>query len=138
MPEKRYTDFTDLDCWKLAHEIKKDVYKITLKLPKEETYNLKSQARASACSITANIAEGYGRFHYQENIQFCRQARGSLEETRDHLLSIGALYLDLKQEAAVTIRKCLKCKEKINGYISYLRRCKQNETEDEKEAVAKN
>ena len=37
-------------------------------------------------SITANIAEGHGRYHFQENIQFCRQARGSLTETLDHLI----------------------------------------------------
>ncbi len=110
----------------MAHEIRKDVYTITKKLPKEEDYNLKSQSRRSSCSIAANIAEGHGRFHYQENIQFCRQARGSLEETRDHMIAIVALYEELKPEAADVIRKCLKLKPKLNGYISFLQKCKKN------------
>lgn len=121
---KQYSDFTDLEIWKLGHEIKKDVYEITKKLPKEEKYNLISQPRSSACSVTANIAEGHGRFHFQENMQFCRQARGSLDETRDHLMSIGALYPELKQQSALIIQKCIRLKPKINGYIAYLKRCK--------------
>lgn len=122
--EVKYKDFTDLDIWKQAHEIRKDVYKLTDKLPKSEEYNLKSQPRRSSCSVGANIAEGHGRYHYQENIQYCRQARGSLDETRDHLIVIGALYDDLKMECARIIDKCVKLKPKINGYISFLVDCK--------------
>ncbi|PIR76366.1 MAG: four helix bundle protein [Candidatus Magasanikbacteria bacterium CG10_big_fil_rev_8_21_14_0_10_42_10] len=98
---------------------------MTKKLPDSEKYNLVSQARRSACSICANIAEGYGRFHYQENIQYCRQARGSLDETRDHLIAIGALYSKLKEEAIKIISTCLELRPKINGYISFLNRCKR-------------
>ena len=54
---------------------------------KFETYNLKPQILSSSRSITANIADGFGRFHHQENIQFCRQARGSLSETLEHAIT---------------------------------------------------
>jgi|SaaInlStandDraft_5_1057022.scaffolds.fasta_scaffold340859_1 four helix bundle protein len=133
--EGKYKDFTDLDIWKLGHEIRKDIYKITDKLPKSEEYNLKSQSRRSSCSISSNIAEGHGRYHYQENIQYCRQARGSLDETRDHLLAIGGLYENLKDESAIIINKCLLLKPKINGYISFLVDCKKKKgyNVDEKE-----
>jgi len=55
--------------------------------PKSEEYHLKSQALDSSRSVTANIAEGFGRFHHQENIQFCRQSRGSLDETLEHIIT---------------------------------------------------
>ena len=55
------------------------------KLPVQEKWSLVDQLRRSAQSIPANIAEGYGRFYFQESIRFCYIARGSLEETFSHL-----------------------------------------------------
>jgi four helix bundle protein len=55
------------------------------KLPTEEKYNVISQMRRAALSVTNNIAEGHGRYHFQENIQFLRQSRGSLDELLDDL-----------------------------------------------------
>jgi len=63
------------------------VYSVIRDLPTEEKYDLASQMRRAAISSSANIAEGYGRFHYQENIQFCRISRGSMYETQDHLIT---------------------------------------------------
>ncbi|PIR76817.1 MAG: four helix bundle protein [Candidatus Magasanikbacteria bacterium CG10_big_fil_rev_8_21_14_0_10_42_10] len=121
----QYYRFTDLDIWKIGHQLRKDVYKITELLPEHEKYNLIGQARRSSCSISANIAEGHGRFHFQENIQYCRQARGSLEETVDHLIAIGALYFSLQQECADIVQTCNTLRAKLNGYISYLQKQKQ-------------
>ena len=70
--------FTDIEAWKLARELRVALYEMSKTLPAEEKYNLTSQIIRAAISCTANIAEGYGRFHYQENIQFCRISRGSL------------------------------------------------------------
>lgn len=64
--------FTDIQAWKLGREVRKRIYKIAKGLPKFEEFGLASQMRRSAVSITSNIAEGYGRYYYQENIQFCR------------------------------------------------------------------
>ena len=61
------------------------MYKVARTLPEVEKYALATQIRRAAISVTANIAEGFGRFGYQENAQFCRQARGSVYELRDHL-----------------------------------------------------
>ena len=78
--------FEQLEVWKKAREIRIFVMKVIQKLPKEEKYGLFMQLKRSSRSISNNIAEGFGRFHFQENIQFCRVARGSLTETLDHMI----------------------------------------------------
>lgn len=80
-----FKSFEDLQCWKEARKLRVFVSKqLIAKFPDNEKYNLTSQIRNSSRSVGNNIAEGFGRFHYQENIQFCRIGRGSLFETLDH------------------------------------------------------
>src|SRR3972149_11014699 len=83
--KRKVVTFEDLDVYQLAREFRNKIYDVVKKLPEKERYNLAGQMRRAAVSLTNNIAEGYGRFHYQENIQFCRQARGSLNELIDDL-----------------------------------------------------
>lgn len=78
--------FEELEVWKKARSLRKEISSLVKTFPNEEKYRLTDQIIRSSRSSTSNIAEGFGRFHYQENIQFCRQARGSLTETIDHLL----------------------------------------------------
>ncbi len=81
-------DFITLNAWKRAQDVKLFFYKKVLpRVPPAEKYNLDIQIRKACVSTTANIAEGYGRFHYQEGIQFYRISRGSLYELKDHLIS---------------------------------------------------
>lgn len=81
-------DFTSLDAWIRCREVKLFFYKYVIPgLPGEENLNLSRQLRKCCISITANIAEGYGRYHFQEGIQYYRIARGSLYELKDHLIS---------------------------------------------------
>jgi len=84
-PAKPVRDFKDLEVWRTARELRGELYRMAKDLPAIEKFGLASQIRRAAVSVTANIAEGYGRFGYQENAQMCRQARGSLYELRDHL-----------------------------------------------------
>lgn len=123
--ERKYKDFTDLEVWQLAHELRLKVKILATFLPKEVKYNVTDQILRSAPSVCANIAEGHDRFHYQENIQFCRQARGSLDETRDHLIYIKDAGM-IKKVSSVEylIELCKKIKIKLNGYIAYLKKCK--------------
>ena len=79
--------FETLECYKRARQLRRDISSFCKKLPKEETFRLKDQIIRSSRSITANIAEGYGRHHHQENLRFCRMARGSLSETLEHLIT---------------------------------------------------
>ena len=76
--ERRITDFKDLEVWRAARVLRSEMYRVAGSLPDFEKFGLASQLRRAATSVTANIAEGFGRFGYQENIQFCRQARGSI------------------------------------------------------------
>jgi len=110
-------DFTDLDAWKLGRELRKTVYGITRRFPSEERHGLADQLRRAALSVTANVAEGFGRFSYRENIQFCRHARGSAFELRDHLTSaLDAAYIS-SQEWKEIDAAAQRVIQVLNGYI---------------------
>lgn len=78
--------FTDLNVWKEGHNLVIMVYKVTKLFPKEETYSLIDQMRRAASSVTANIAEGFGRQSYKEKVQFYYLAKGSLLELKNFIL----------------------------------------------------
>jgi four helix bundle protein len=119
-----------LETWRKSKEFSLRIYREVLPLlPPEEKWNLNHQLRRSSLSIPANIAEGYGRFYYQDNIRFCYIARGSLEETLSHLVITHemefipkALFESLEQDGE-------KLTQLINGYIGYLKRSKQGQNE---------
>lgn len=91
----RIGSFTDLDAWKVNHELLLEIYKVTEHFPREETFGLISQIRRAVASVTANIAEGFGRFHYKDKINFYYRARGSLLEVQNFLIAARDLsYLD--------------------------------------------
>lgn len=106
--------FTDLNVWKEGHKLVIMIYKITKGFPREETYSLIDQMRRAAASITANIAEGFGRQTYKEKIQFYYMAKGSLSELKNFLLiakDVGYLSVeDLKTlaEQANVVDKLLQ------------------------------
>jgi four helix bundle protein len=82
MEEGRFR-LDDFELYKIAREFRKRVYRLIKQLPPEEKYALAGQMRRAALSVTNNIAEGHGRWHYQENIQYCRMSRGSIDELID-------------------------------------------------------
>ncbi len=97
MKNGKIQSFTDLNVWKEGHKLVIMVYKITKSFPKEETYSLIDQMRRAAASITANIAEGFGRQTYKEKVQFYYMAKGSLSELKNFILiakDIGYLSVD--------------------------------------------
>jgi len=110
-------DFKDLDAWKLARTLRILIYPLLKKLPVEERFALNSQLRRAVQSSGANIAEGFGRYSYQENIQFCRQARGSAYEVRDHLVTAAdAKFISVAEytEADTLAQRVIQV---VNGYI---------------------
>jgi four helix bundle protein len=117
--------FEELEAWKQARIIRNEIAILVKQFPTEEKYKLTDQLLRSTRSVTANIAEGFGRFHYQENIQFCRQARGSLTETLDHLICASdCLYIE--DRALNNYRLKISNNIKVlNGYISYLKKKKE-------------
>jgi four helix bundle protein len=80
--------FEDLECWKACTEVRRFVTALVEKFPKDEKFALVDDMKRAARSITHNVAEGFGRFHFQENIQFCRHSRGSLCELIDQLITL--------------------------------------------------
>lgn len=119
-----------LEAWKKAKDFALRVYREVLPLlPSEEKWSLKQQLRRSTNSIPANIAEGYGRFYYQENIRFCYNARGSLEESLSHLVICYELEYIPKPLFDSLEQDGEKLTQLINGYIGYLKRSKQGQNE---------
>ena len=121
---EQINNFTDLKAWQVAHELKLEIYEFTKLLPESEKFNRVSQLKRAASSITANIAEGFGRYHWQEKIQFCRHARGSLEECIDHITSSRDLKEAPREKCDYLIDKCVRVRMLINGYIRFLNNSK--------------
>jgi four helix bundle protein len=117
--------FEDLDCWKAGTEVRRFIMTIVKKFPLEEKYSLTNDMTRAARSVTHNIAEGFGRFHFQENIQFCRQSRGSLQELLDQLITaVDESYIS-KEDFNVGKQHIDKALALLNGYINYLSRAKK-------------
>lgn len=115
--------FEDLDGWQACRELRVFVARNSCKaLPQDERYRLGDQILRAARSTTANIAEGYGRFHSLDSAKFCSNARGSCWETIDHMITAHDEELVpaelLKQGRALTAKSVAL----LNGYISYLRK----------------
>ncbi len=118
-----------LAVWRKAKGFAVEVYAVLSKLPAEEKWGLNSQLRRAVQSIPANIAEGAGRYYYQETIRFCYIARGSLEETLSHLILAHELdylpdevFTKLAEDGEEVVRM-------LNGYIAYLKRSRVGENE---------
>ena len=124
MPEPHdatFRTFEDLDVYKKAREFRKRMYAAARKLPDFEKYELGRQIRRAAVSLTNNIAEGHGRYHYLDEVKFQLQSRGSLAELLDDLNVCQdedylppAEIVELKERAKEVQRL-------INGYIRFLR-----------------
>lgn len=128
--EVKYGDFRDLDTWKRCRDLRQKIWVLAKALAIEEKYRLVDQIIRASRSSTANIAEGYGRFHFQENIQFCRQARGSLYELIDHVLVAEECeYID-NALAEGLIDEIKTSVIVLNGYIKYLKTRKENPLSD--------
>ena len=119
-----------LDVWRKAEEFALRIYREALpELPKEEKWAMEQQLRRAAASIPANIAEGHGRYYYQENIRFCYIARGSLEEVISFLSLANKVNYISKDMFAELVKQSDDLTRLINGYIAYLKRSKHGENE---------
>lgn len=113
--------FTELEVWKQARHIRILIKELVNSFPPDEKYRLADQIVRSSRSIVNNLAEGHGRYHYQDNIRFCIIARGSLSETLDHLIVAyddKVISKEKLQEMEMELDKCLRM---LNGYISHLK-----------------
>ena len=119
--EQPFRTFEDLEVYKKARQFRKSMYGITRKLPDFEKYELSSQIRRASVSLTNNIAEGHGRYHYLEQLKFLFQARGSLQELIDDLnVCQDEMYLP-KSEVLDLKNQAKEVQRLISGYARYLR-----------------
>ena len=82
---QEYRSFSQMPVWQTAMEVAVAIFHFSETLPRVEDYALTSQIRRSATSISANIAEAFGRYHRGNKLNFYYNARGSLCETKNHL-----------------------------------------------------
>lgn len=119
-----YKSYNELDVWKESRSLVKLIYDITKKLPKEEVFSLVQQIRRAAISVPSNIAEGCGRNHAKDSIQFFYVSRGSLfEEETQIFLAFDQDYIDQETMDSV-LEKITTCKKLLNGFINYFEKLK--------------
>ena len=109
--------FRELEVWKVAMDLAAECYRVTKTFPKDELFGMTSQIRRAAASIPANIAEGQGRDHTKEFLNFLSIARGSLMEVQTHLLL--AQRVGLLNEPV--LQPLMKLCERISQMLSRLR-----------------
>ena len=81
-----YNSFEDMPVWQKAMELAVKIFNLTENLPRKEDYSLTSQIRKSSLSVSGNIAEGFGRKHTKDKLNFYYHSRGSLAETKSHVI----------------------------------------------------
>src|SRR5687767_591225 len=116
MAEKEMCGFEDMDCYKIALQVLKEAYRVASLLPPEEKFNLTDQLRRAGVSITLNIAEGYGRYHYLDSMRFYYIARGSISEVLSAFIACNELKYT-SNEISKQRELCHNALRALNGYI---------------------
>src|SRR6266545_2778584 len=125
---KKFQTFEDLEAYKAARKFRKAMYAVTRRFPAFEKLELASQIRRAAVSLTNNISEDHGRFHFLDQIKFMLQARGSLQELIDDINIC-------EDENYVPLPELIKLKQQgwdllrlLNGYLRWLRERKAGQS----------
>ena len=117
----KFRTFEDLEVYQVARDFRKKMYAVTRGLPDFEKYDLGSQIRRAAISLTNNIAEGHGRYHFADQVRFFLGSRGSLQELVDDLnVCADENYLEPEEIEALK-GEAWRVLGLINGYLRYLR-----------------
>jgi four helix bundle protein len=115
--------FEDLEVWQIGSDVVIEIYEITTSLPREESFILASQIKRVALSVPANIAEGFGRYHYLDKTKFYLNARGSLCELKSHLLIAQKLnYFSQSAQISNILNTLDKLSLKLNNLIASSRK----------------
>lgn len=112
-------NFTELEVWKEARQLVKMVYECLHSFPKEELFALQSQIKRSAISIPSNIAEGCGRNHIKDTIQFLYIARGSAYELETQLYLSSDLNFIGDERLNLLLEKLKRIRILLAGLIKY-------------------
>jgi len=112
--------FEQLVVWQRGHELVLSIYNVTKKFPREEIFSLTDQLRRAASSVTANIAEGFGKISTRDKLRFYNMAQGSLEETRNHLILAHDLHYITEEESRLLNDKARLVSITLNRYCQAL------------------
>lgn len=122
MGNRENTDgFEQFEVWQKAIDLAVSIYKLTDNFPKSEIYSLTNQMRRASSSVSANIAEGYGRHGYKEKMQFYKIANGSLLETKSFCYLANRLGYMTEQELDEIMPDFLNLQKLINALIRSIR-----------------
>ena len=119
---KTINDFNKLEVWKKANEAAIKIYKLTKQFPKDERFGLTDQVRRAISSVSANIAEGFGRYHTNDKIRFYYTARGSISESKSHIYLAKGLGYISDADASELAVELESIKMMINGMINSIRK----------------
>ena len=122
----RIKSFEDLEVWQMGKEITLQIYKLTQNFPKDEIFGMTSQIRRAASSVPANIAEGFGRYHYLDKAKFYLNARGSLYELKSHLLISKELGFVKEGDYDAILRTIEELAVAINNLINKTRKLRKS------------
>ncbi len=122
-----YKSYIELDVWRESRKLVNLIYVLTKKFPKEEIYGLTNQMRRCSVSIPSNIAEGCGRQHLKDSIQFFYIARSSLYELETQVYLVFDQKYILEQEFDKSLESITLCKKLLNGFIKYFHTLSNNQ-----------
>ena len=120
MKEKIH-DFYDLEVWKRANKLTVSIYHITKRFSSDERFGLTDQLRRAASSISANIAEGFGRYHPNDKIRFYLNSRGSASECKNHIILARGLGYINEVESTNLLSEFDIIGKQINSMINSIR-----------------
>ncbi|PMD94400.1 four helix bundle protein [Siphonobacter sp. BAB-5405] len=126
-----YTAYTELTIWKECRKLTAEVYRVTRNFPKEELFGLTNQIRRCAVSIPSNLAEGCGRNHAKDSIQFFFISRGSLYELETQIYIASDQNYIPESEVNALLSQLSICKKLLNGFIKYFEQLKRQTTDNE-------
>ncbi len=118
---RKIRDFQDLEVWQLGKQLAILAYEVTTTLPASEMFGLTSQIRRAAVSVPANVAEGFGRYHYTDRIKFLLYARGSLNEFKSHLIIASELKFVDHAALGALLELVETLSVKLNNFITTIR-----------------
>jgi len=112
---KKVESFEDLIVWQEAQDLAVYIYEITKSFPSDEVFAITNQLRRAANSISANIAEGFGRNTKKDKIHFYVMAYGSLLEVKNFLYLSNRLNYLANQDLEKILLQCTSCQKLINA-----------------------
>ena len=118
---KEIQSFEDLDAWKLSIDLAVEIYQTTKSFPKDELFSLTNQMRRASSSVSANIAEGCGRYNYKEKLQFYRIANGSFLEVKSFCYLSNRLSYISDEKLESILELVLSCQKLTSALIKAVR-----------------